>query len=65
MAGIADGRLPVPSGSDQRIFERHLKPWIGRFFSDLEAAGAAEFYARVGTVGRVFIAIETEAAALP
>jgi len=65
MAGLADGRLAAAPGSDQHIFERHMKPWIGRFFADLERAEAADFYARVGTVGRLFIDIETEAFALP
>jgi TorA maturation chaperone TorD len=36
-----------------------------RFFTDLEQAEAADFYRRVGTLGRVFIAIEQEAFALP
>jgi TorA maturation chaperone TorD len=65
MAGLIADRFAAPAGSDQRIFERHLKPWIGRFFSDLERAEAADFYARVGMLGRVFIDIETEAFALP
>jgi TorA maturation chaperone TorD len=65
MAGLADGRFAAAAGSDKRIFERHLKPWIGRFFSDLERAETADFYARVGTVGRLFMEIETEAFALP
>src|SRR5215217_1405423 len=65
MAGLADGQFAAPAGSEQRMFERHLKPWIGRFFADLERAEAADFYARVGTVGRLFIDIETEAFALP
>jgi TorA maturation chaperone TorD len=65
MAGLADGQFAAPARSDQRMFERHLKPWIGRFFADLERAEAADFYARVGTVGRLFIDIETEAFALP
>jgi TorA maturation chaperone TorD len=65
MAGLADGQFAAPAGSEQRMFERHLKPWIGRFFSDLERAEAADFYARVGTVGRLFMDIETEAFALP
>src|SRR5690348_815295 len=34
MASLAGGRFAAPAGSDERIFERHLKPWIGRFFSD-------------------------------
>src|SRR5712691_6073138 len=65
MAGLADARLAAPAGSDRRVFERHLKPWIGRFFSDLERAEAADFYRTVGTLGRVFMEIETEAFALP
>ena len=65
MAGLADGRFAAPAGSDKRIFQRHLKPWIGRFFADLERAETADFYARVGTVGRLFMEIETEAFALP
>jgi TorA maturation chaperone TorD len=65
MAGLIAGRFGVPAGSDQRIFERHLKPWIGRFFSDLERAETAHFYARVGMLGRTFVEIETEAFALP
>ena len=64
MAGLIDGRLPAPAGSDQRIFEKHMAPWIGRLFADLEGAQHAEFYRHVGTVGRVFIDIETEAFAL-
>jgi TorA maturation chaperone TorD len=65
MAGLVSGRLPAPAGTEQRIFEKHLSPWIGRFFADLEHAEAASFYRRVGTLGRVFIDIETEAFALP
>jgi TorA maturation chaperone TorD len=65
MAGLAARRFAAPAGSERRIFERHLKPWIGRFFADLERAEAAVFYAPVGTLGRLFIDIETEAFALP
>jgi TorA maturation chaperone TorD len=65
MAGLASRRFPAPAGSDRQVFEQHLAPWIGRFFADLEQADAADFYRRVGTVGRVFIEIETDAFALP
>lgn len=61
MAGLAGGRIIAPDGTDRSFFEKHLKPWIGRFFSDLEQAGSsAPFYVHVGTVGRIFIDIETE-----
>jgi TorA maturation chaperone TorD len=65
MSGLASRRLPGPPDSDRRVFERHMAPWIGRFFSDLESAEAADFYRRVGALGRVFIEIEAEAFDLP
>jgi TorA maturation chaperone TorD len=61
MAGLASGKIMAPGGTDREIFENHLKPWIGRFFSDLEHARSATFYASVGTLGRVFMEIEAEA----
>jgi TorA maturation chaperone TorD len=65
MAGLVGGQLPAPAGTDHRIFEKHLAPWIGRFFAALERTEAADFYRRIGTLGRVFTEIETEAFALP
>jgi TorA maturation chaperone TorD len=61
MAGLAGGRFEAPPGADRDLFERHLAPWLGRFFADLEQAQEAEFYRRVGTVGRLFMAVESEA----
>jgi len=65
MAGLASRRFGAKEGADRDMFEKHLAPWIGRFFADLERAAAADFYRRVGTLGRVFFEIETEAFALP
>ncbi len=65
MAGLASGRFAAPSRSDRHLFEKHLAPWIGRFFNDLEQAKAADFYRRIGTIGRLFIAVESEAFTLP
>jgi TorA maturation chaperone TorD len=65
MAGLASRRFSGPEGSDQRIFEKHLAPWIGRFFSDLAHAKSAGFYRKVGALGRCFVDIETAAFALP
>jgi TorA maturation chaperone TorD len=61
MAGLAGGDFDAPAGSDRALFEMHLAPWIGRFFADLEHAKAADFYRRVGALGRVFFDIECEA----
>ena len=65
MSGLASRRLPAPPDSDRLIFDKHMAPWIGRFFSDLEQAAAADFYRRLGTLGRVFMDIEAEAFELP
>lgn len=64
MAGLAKGHFDAPAGADRRLFEKHLEPWIGRFFADLEQAKSAYFYRLVGAVGRVFMQIENEAFAL-
>src|SRR5882757_3356421 len=64
MAGLASGQIVAPGGTDRDIFENHLKPWIGRFFSDLEHAESATFYKSVGSLGRIFMEIETEAFSL-
>jgi len=65
MSGLASRRLPAPPGSDRMIFENHMAPWIGRFFADLEYAAAANFYRRLGSLGRVFVDIESETFDLP
>jgi len=64
MAGLAGGNFPVAPEEQRQFFDRHLAPWIGRFFADLAAAKAAGFYRSVGAVGRLFIEIETQAFAL-
>jgi TorA maturation chaperone TorD len=64
MAGLTSGELPAPAGSDRLIFEKHMAPWVGRFFADIETAAAARFYRHVGMFGRLFVQIETEAFAL-
>jgi TorA maturation chaperone TorD len=65
MSGLASHRLPAPPDSDRIIFEKHMAPWITRFFTDLENAPAADFYRRLGALGRIFMDIETEAFELP
>jgi TorA maturation chaperone TorD len=64
MSGLIDGRFGASIGADQQVFEKHVAPWMGRFFTDLERAEAARFYRAVGTVGRLLIEIETEAFAI-
>ena len=65
MSGLASRRLPAPLESDRLIFDKHMAPWVTRFFTDLENAQAADFYRRLGALGRIFMDIETEAFELP
>jgi TorA maturation chaperone TorD len=61
MASLILGAFASPAGADREFFEQHLDPWIRRFFVDLEHSNSAYFYARVGSLGRVFVDIEREA----
>jgi TorA maturation chaperone TorD len=64
MARLVGGDIAAPAGADREFFQKHLAPWIRRFFVDLELAKSADFYARVGLLGRTFVDIETEGFAL-
>jgi TorA maturation chaperone TorD len=63
MGGMIVGRFNAPAKLDDQktFFNRHIAPWAGHFFSDLEAAKNSVLYASVGSVGRAFIEIEREA----
>jgi len=65
MSGLVSGKLPAPAGADRELFEKHLAPWLGRFFADLESAKEADLYRQVGALGGLFVNIESEAFALP
>ena len=63
MAGMIEGRFGAPASLDAQrtFFNRHIAPWAGHFFTDLEGAKASVFYAPVGVVGKIFMTIEREA----
>lgn len=63
MAGLITGAFGEPSnlGQQRRFFNDHLAPWAPRFFEDLQAAEGAKFYMPVGTIGRLFMDVESEA----
>jgi TorA maturation chaperone TorD len=65
MAGLVGGAITGPDGCDRDFFAQNLATWARRFFVDLERANPAGFYARVGSLGRAFMAIETEAYSFP
>lgn len=64
-AGLLAGNFEGGAREAERLFARHMAPWAGRCFSDIERAQAARFYRAVGTLGRTAIEIEQAAAALP
>lgn len=63
MAGLIEGAYGAPAdlAAQRRFFDAHLAPWAGRFFQDLERAGAARLYRPLGSIGRIFFAVETAA----
>ncbi len=63
MAGMIMGEFgePVDLPAQRAFFDRHIGSWAPRFFEDLEAARNAAFYMPVGTIGRLFMAVESEA----
>ena len=42
------------------FYERHIEPWMSRFFTDLESAKGAVFYQMVGRLGRHFMDLEKQ-----
>ncbi len=63
MAGMITGRFGKPASLDRQkeFFNRHIGPWAGHFFADLEGAKGSVLYAPVGAIGRVFMEIEKQA----
>lgn len=63
MAALIRGRFgePLSVAKQKDFFNKHLAPWAGHFFKDLEGAKNSVLYAPVGSIGRVFIDIEREA----
>lgn len=64
-AGLLSGSFEGGAEEAEAFFGKHLRPWAGRFFADLEKAGAAQFYRAVGQLGRVAFEIEQAALGLP
>ncbi len=63
MAGLITGEFGEPASlaTQQEFFDAHVGCWAPRFFEDLEAAKNAAFYMPVGTIGRHFMAVESQA----
>jgi TorA maturation chaperone TorD len=59
-----EGRGPAELATQERLFRQHIAPWGERFFTDLEQAPSAKLYRPLGTAGRMFMLIETQAFAM-
>lgn len=63
MHGMITGGFGEPRdlATQKRFFDAHIAAWATQFFQDLERAKTAALYMPVGTIGKVFMAIENEA----
>jgi TorA maturation chaperone TorD len=61
MAGLAAGHFQATPAAQRAFFEKHVAPWMGRLFADMEGAANAKFYRSVGLLGRQLLEIEAEA----
>ena len=63
MAALIDGRFGQPASLNRQkeFFDRHIASWAPHFFADLKGAKSSLFYAPVGEIGQIFMAIEKEA----
>ncbi len=62
MAGLIRGQFSrsFTLAEQASFFKKHLAPWAGLFFNDLESAKNAVFYAPVGSIGKAFMDIESK-----
>jgi TorA maturation chaperone TorD len=61
MAGLVAGRFAATEDAQRELFTKHIAPWMGRLFADMERAEGAKLYRHVGALGRAFLEIEAEA----
>ena len=58
MAMISSGEDAVPIEVQSGFFARHIAPWMGRFFRDMQQAPSARFYRAVGQLGEQYVVLE-------
>ena len=63
MHGLITGAFGPPASVERQrqFFNRHIANWAGLFFEDLEGAESGVLYMPIGTVGKLFMAVEAEA----
>lgn len=58
MAMISAGGCATPVEVQAGFFSRHIAPWMGRFFRDMQQAPSARFYRAVGQLGEQYVVLE-------
>ena len=63
MSGLIRGQFGRAFSVDEqaKFFKKHIEPWAGLLMQDIEAAKTVVFFAPVGTIGKVFLEIESVA----
>lgn len=63
MAGLIRGDFgrAFSTAEQGTFFKKHIAPWADMLMRDIEEAKTAVFYAPVGTMGRAFLEIESQA----
>ena len=54
------GAEDIEAAWERRFFMRHLQPWAGKFFAELQNARSADFYRSVGFFGQRFVELENQ-----
>jgi len=56
--GLIAASAEFDFAAQREFFEKHIDPWMGRFFGDLATARSAGFYRAVGLLGERFLEVE-------
>jgi TorA maturation chaperone TorD len=65
MAGLASRQFGAGLADEKAFFTRHVEPFAGRLFADLESCASTPFYKAAARVGAAFVSIESQGFALP
>lgn len=66
MEGLITGKFDKAADlvEQKEFFNEHIKNWAGHFFNDLNNAENANLYKPLGTIGKMFLEIESTAFAM-
>jgi TorA maturation chaperone TorD len=56
--GLIAASPEIDLDTQREFFDKHIDPWMGRFFGDLARARSASFYRAVGLLGERFLEVE-------